>query len=215
MMIVVVSENRKILEKVKKTMNGYEVIGCIGLLEGVGELLSVKGNEMVVIADYELKISNGVELLKSVKKMKGVVHTVLMISDGNEEGEIEGLRNEIDLMIKHDESELITRLYIEKLLNARVKREIIRDNKIIINDAEIELTRKEMEIVALLLDNKGVTLRRTEISQAIWGSSENVRKIDIHVKSIRKKLEGGNLFNFIVTIHGVGYRWNDSCLHFD
>jgi len=210
MEIIVVSEKTKKRERMLRILEGKKVVMCKGFLEGIEEIIKRKGGELVVVAEYKMTPYNGVELLKSVKKMKGRVYTVLMIEEGDREGEMEGLRNEIDLMIEEGKADGVIRAYIEKLMMQRRKvGEVIKRNKLVLNGIEVELTRKELEVVRILIENKGEIMGREEIVEKIWNSRENVRKVDIHIKEIRKKLERSGLSNYIVTVSGVGYRWID------
>ena len=70
--------------------------------------------------------------------------------------------------------------------------------------APVELTRKEFELLRLLLSHRGEALTRDAILRAIWGYSYTgeTRTVDMHVKALRQKL-GEEL---ITTVRGVGYR---------
>lgn len=68
----------------------------------------------------------------------------------------------------------------------------------------VELTRKEFDLLHLLLRRKGMVLTRDEILQQVWGYdySGETRTVDMHVKDLRQKL-GEEL---ILTVRGVGYK---------
>ncbi len=69
----------------------------------------------------------------------------------------------------------------------------------------VSLTNKEFLIVALLISNNGKTISRTELLEEIWGDEGmrgNDNKLDVHISTIRKKLDK----DFIQTIKGMGYR---------
>ena len=68
----------------------------------------------------------------------------------------------------------------------------------------ISLTIKEFDILALLLKNKGKVVSRDEILSSIWGNEElEIRTIDMHIKSLRKKINDEGI---IETIYGLGYK---------
>lgn len=75
---------------------------------------------------------------------------------------------------------------------------------VLIGDLEIELPKKEFEIISLLFNNPRKVFSRNEIKQQIWGASDDVksRTIDVHIKKLREKV--GN--RYIKTIKGVGYK---------
>ncbi len=78
----------------------------------------------------------------------------------------------------------------------------------------IELTRKEFELLRVLATEPHRVFSRAELLQRVWGyddvdaevTSLASRTIDTHLSSIRKKL---GCPNWIVTVHGVGFRFND------
>ena len=73
------------------------------------------------------------------------------------------------------------------------------------NDSVINLTVKEFELLALLIKNKGKAVSREEILDIIWGfDSLETRSVDMHIKSIRKKLG----IDIIETVYGFGYKVN-------
>ena len=74
-----------------------------------------------------------------------------------------------------------------------------------ISDEEISLTRKEFDILVLLLSNRGSILSREQIMKRVWREEVVVldRTIDVNITRLRKKL--GNYGNHITTRTGYGY----------
>lgn len=73
-------------------------------------------------------------------------------------------------------------------------------------DQILPLTRKEFELLCVLLRNRGIVLTRDRLLDEIWGYSfdgEN-RTVDVHVRTLRQKL--GDLGDRIETVRGVGYK---------
>jgi len=73
---------------------------------------------------------------------------------------------------------------------------------------EISLPRKEFEILYLLATKPGKVFKREEIFDKVWGNDVIVggRTIDVHVRKLRRKLGR----DYIVTVKGVGYKFNSS-----
>lgn len=71
------------------------------------------------------------------------------------------------------------------------------------NGARIHLTKKEYEILLLLLANKGQVQTREQIRDAVWGENIHMDEgvLAVHIKAIRNKLKG----RYIENIRGVGY----------
>ena len=79
----------------------------------------------------------------------------------------------------------------------------------IIDGAEIRLPKKEFEILALFLENKGRIFTREELMKKIWLDNVIVadRSIDVHITKIRNKITPYG--KHIVSRSGYGYGWQD------
>jgi len=74
---------------------------------------------------------------------------------------------------------------------------------------EVQLTRKEFDILALLLRRSGEVVSRDDFFTEVWGEDVNVteRVIDTHVAGLRKKIEADpDNAPLILSVRGVGYR---------
>lgn len=78
-------------------------------------------------------------------------------------------------------------------------------HKCYIEGKEIQLTKKEMEIMILFLRNSGRVLSREEILHNVWSDEVVVldRTIDVNITRLRKKI--GEYGKYIVTRQGYGY----------
>lgn len=76
------------------------------------------------------------------------------------------------------------------------------------NGEAVELTFKEFELLRLLMSRPGAVLSRDEILNHVWGYhyAGETRTVDMHIKSLRKKLGEG----YIATVRGVGYKMGGS-----
>jgi DNA-binding response OmpR family regulator len=74
-----------------------------------------------------------------------------------------------------------------------------------VEDAPIELTTKEFELLKFLAERPGLALSRQQILDGVWGYDwfGDARTVDVHIAQVRKKL-GGSVD--ITTVRGVGYR---------
>ena len=77
--------------------------------------------------------------------------------------------------------------------------------KVTINDEEVSLTKKEFEILLLLLQHKGRVFSREDILSRVWNDEAYVldRTIDVNITRLRKKI--GDYGKHIVTRLGYGY----------
>ena len=77
-----------------------------------------------------------------------------------------------------------------------------------IDSRRMVLTRKEYELLSLLVQNAGEIIPREALLWRIWGYSTQIRTrtLDVHIRRLRKKL-GGYSGQYIETIFGIGYRF--------
>jgi DNA-binding response OmpR family regulator len=83
------------------------------------------------------------------------------------------------------------------------------DQKFAALDSErMVLTRKEYDLLALLVQNAGEIIPRDALLLRVWGYGSEIRTrtLDVHVRRLRKKL-GGYADQYIETIFGIGYRF--------
>jgi two-component system alkaline phosphatase synthesis response regulator PhoP len=75
-------------------------------------------------------------------------------------------------------------------------------------DKPVTLTYKEFELLHYLMLNKGIVLSRDKILQEIWGYDYEgeTRTVDMHIKTIRQKLEAVGCLNYIATVRSAGYK---------
>lgn len=72
---------------------------------------------------------------------------------------------------------------------------------------QAELTKNELRILHLLMENKGKILSRDDIMNALWQSDEFIddNTLTVNINRLRKKLEGIGVTNFLLTRRGQGY----------
>jgi DNA-binding response OmpR family regulator len=82
-----------------------------------------------------------------------------------------------------------------------------------IDQKEVSLTPTEFEILATLASQPGRIFTRSQLLMAVRGVAfeSYERAIDSHIRNLRRKLESAAVGNFewIITIHGVGYKLNE------
>lgn len=81
---------------------------------------------------------------------------------------------------------------------------------VIFKEKEIALTYKEFELLAILVLNKGIVVTREQLMERVWGYDYEgeTRTLDMHIKTLRQKLENGGCTGLIHTVRGVGYKIN-------
>lgn len=75
-----------------------------------------------------------------------------------------------------------------------------------VNGSPVALTRKEYELLRLLMDHPRAAFDRDQLLERVWGYdyAGETRTVDVHVRTLRQKL--GEAASCIETVRGVGYR---------
>ena len=74
----------------------------------------------------------------------------------------------------------------------------------------VDLSGLELKLLRYLVEHRGAALTRDDLLENVWGydATPVTRTVDVHVASLRQKLETNpSRPEFIVTIHGVGYKF--------
>jgi DNA-binding response OmpR family regulator len=80
--------------------------------------------------------------------------------------------------------------------------------RVLLDSKPLGLTRKEYELLALLVQNAGDVVDRHALLFRVWGYSNQIRTrtLDVHIRRLRKKL-GPLSTTYLETIFGIGYRF--------
>jgi len=84
------------------------------------------------------------------------------------------------------------------------KAEALRDG------APLDLSAREFQLLRYFIEHRGATLTREELLNEVWGynSMPSTRTVDVHVAWLRQKIEPNPRHpQFILTIHGMGYKF--------
>jgi len=77
-------------------------------------------------------------------------------------------------------------------------------------DAQVQLTAKELAIIELLMSNPGTLFSRERILNNVWGLNMDplTNVVDVYIGKLRKKIDSGSDSSLIETVRGMGYRLN-------
>jgi two-component system response regulator MprA len=100
-------------------------------------------------------------------------------------------------IVADDEPELV----VADLRLDPLRREVTRGGR------EIELTKTEFDLLALLMENGGIVLSREQIYEHIWGFDFETgsRSLDVYIGYLRRKTEADGEARLVHTVRGVGY----------
>jgi len=175
----------------------------------------------LVLLDIMLPNEDGLAILNKLKsgsKTK-LLPTIMLTAKSSEYDRVKGLDLGADDYITKPFSvlELISRIraVLRRTGQKDSKAELFMCDNVELNpqkhtvkvDNEIVvLTYKEFELLQFLMGNADLVLSRDRIMSAVWGTDfeYETRTVDMHIKTLRKKLGTGG--EIIKTVRGVGYK---------
>lgn len=219
--ILIADDEMKIRELIKKyaVFEGYETIEASN---GMMAIDMCKTNDVdIVIMDVMMPELDGFSASKEIRKFSNV--PILMLSArGEEYDKIHGFENGIDDYVVKPFSPKELMLRVEAILS-RVNNEGFKAVKdvfeseglkvdftariVYVNNVRVNLSPKEHELLFYMIRNRNIALSREKLITEVWGYDffGEDRTLDTHIKLLRKNL--GEYSKFIVTIRGVGYRF--------
>ncbi|WP_125565516.1 response regulator transcription factor [Companilactobacillus insicii] len=212
--ILVVDDEASILELIEYnlTAKGYDVDSSTNGEDALNKILMEKFD--LVLLDQMLPKISGIEILKRVRADGNATPVIFLTAVDAEENKIEGLISGADDYITKPFSvkELLARIEVVLRRTSESDKTHFALNKaaksLMINGAEIPLTRKEYQLLEFLLDNKGIVVSRDQIFDNVWGLNSNsqLRMVDIQISHLRDKIEKDTKDPQIIkTVHGFGY----------
>lgn len=179
-----------------------------------------KHNDLaLVILDVMMPEIDGISVLDDIRRVSDI--PVLMLTAlGDSNSELLGLR--------HGANDYVTKPFHYEILLERIKNLLKLSNtiglesnttgiltidyagrKVFVKEEEVVLNNKEFQLLEYLVLNQGIVLSREKILDRIWGYDYegDIRTIDTHVKMLRANLKEAG--NYIKTIRGVGYSFEE------
>lgn len=218
---LIVDDNKQITEVLK----GFAV------KEGIDVDLAYDGQEAwdkfqenkydILLLDIMMPKMDGYELLKRIRKVS-MVPVILITAKGEDYERIMGLDYGADDYIVKPFSVAEVMARIRAILR-RIDLDIDKEQVIEIGNLklnmdeyscklsgkEIQLTKKEFEILWMLADNMDKVFTRDNILDSLWGMEYfgDTRTVDTHIKRLRAKLNTDCQSWKIATVRGVGYKF--------
>jgi len=180
----------------------------------------------LIILDLMLPGMDGIELLSRLRR-ESQVYVILLTAKTEETDKIVGLSVGAD--------DYVTKPFSPRELTARVKAALRRiqtgsglgsetsilsfrhlrldvgARTVSVDDKTIELTTIEFDLLKVLAENRGRVVTREQLLEKVWGGEYfgEMRVVDVHLGHVRQKIGRDDL---IVTIRGIGYRFEDESL---
>ena len=218
--ILIVEDETKLARFVELELKheGYEV--CVANDGRSGVELFFEQEPDIILLDLMLPGLNGIEVCRRIRK-ESDVPIIMLTAKGEVMDKVVGLDSGADDYITKPFAieELLARIRVALRRNtdtSQKDKDILVLKNLVINKAsrtvsvdntEIELTKREYELLAYLVENKNIVLTREQILNQVWGydyiGETNV--VDVYVSYLRTKIDDKFNEKYIHTIRGVGY----------
>lgn len=221
--VLVVDDEEPILELLKYNLekNGYEVKTALDGARAVD--IARKFIPDLVLLDIMMPKMDGVETCRQLRDMPELqkMFVVFLTARSEEYSEVAAFDIGAD--------DYITKPIKPRALMSRIGALFRRDSKktspssvitlgdltidrtsytIKMNGNEINLPKKEFELLYFLAQNPNKVFSREDLLQNIWGSDVYVlaRTVDVHIRKVREKIGD----DYITTVKGVGYKFTQN-----
>jgi two-component system alkaline phosphatase synthesis response regulator PhoP len=203
---------------------GYEVYTAADGTTGLKAVRAYKPD--LIVLDLMLPGMDGIELLSQIRRESNT-YVILLTAKTEETDKIVGLSVGAD--------DYVTKPFSPRELVARIKAALRRQQsgpgagsdktilafrhvridasarQVTVDNRPVELTAVEFDLLKILAESRGRVLTREQLLEAVWGGTYfgEMRVVDVHLGHIRQKLGSDE---FIATVRGVGYRFEDKPL---
>ena len=228
--ILVVDDESRIRSIIRKyaEFDGHTVTEAGDGMEAV--LLCRKNNYDLIIMDIMMPELDGFSACREIRKISQTP-IIMLSARGEEYDRINGFEVGIDDYVIKPFSPKELMLRVEAIMkrvkttpaqsNVQAKPNLIieLDNgglradvtaRLVFIDGErVDMSPKEYDLFFYLLANRNIALSREKLLCEVWGYDffGDARTLDTHIKLLRKSL--GKYSNYIVTLRGVGYRFEE------
>jgi two-component system copper resistance phosphate regulon response regulator CusR len=219
MKILLVEDDPKISSFVKIGLESNDCLVDVAYDSTIGEKLAFTRKYDVIILDVVIPGISGFDLCKKIRNNKNMTPVIMLTSLDTVEDKLTGFDCGADdyLVKPFSFQELFAR--IKALVRRNKDTPVIPvlkvldleldsiSKKVKRNDKEITLTATEYKILELLMSNSNKVLNRIQILENIWGYSFNsgTNVIDVHINSLRKKIDRDFSQKLLHTKKGFGY----------
>ena len=218
--ILLVDDEPDIIEIIRFNLisEGYQIYTANDGLEAIK--LAEKHMPNLIIMDVMMPNMDGIEACENLRKDHRFNETIIMFlsARGEDFSYVAAFDAGADDYVTKPIKPKVLISKVKALLR-RFKKDKIKDNqfdfgnliidrdsyRIILNNNEISLPRKEFELIYLLASKPDKVFKREEIMQKVWGGDVIVgdRTIDVHIRKLREKIGD----EFFKTIKGIGYKF--------
>ncbi|AYJ48611.1 response regulator transcription factor [Rhodococcus sp. P1Y] len=221
--VLVVDDDADVLASLQRglRLSGFTVITAV---DG-GQALAVVSQRApdVVVLDINMPVLDGASVVKALRAMGNDVPICVLSARSSVDDRISGLESGAD--------DYLTKPFVLAELVARIRAMLRRRTAVPalpetgsaivvgglrvdipgyrahVNERELDLTKREFELLAILARNAGVVLTRERLLELVWGYDfvADTNVVDVFVGYLRRKIEIDGQPRVLHTVRGVGF----------
>ncbi len=196
---------------------GYEVDVCYDGERGLYNALNLEHD--IILLDIMLPIMNGMEICRRLR-MKKDTPIIMLTAKGDITDKVCGLDIGADdyLTKPFEIEELLARIRVilrrktkkiehDKIIQIADLKLDLEKKQVLRADKNIELTKKEYELLEYLMRNNGIVISREKIIESVWGYDfvGDTKIVDVFIRYLRSKIDDDYEKKLINTVRGFGY----------
>jgi DNA-binding response OmpR family regulator len=219
--ILIIEDEVKIARFVEMELN-YEGYKVTKVHDGRQGLMKARNEEFdLIILDIMLPSMNGIEVLRRIRE-ESEIPVIMLTAKDETMDKVTGLDMGADDYITKpfEIEELLARIRVALKRKKVIKKQELKYKDLLMDlegynlsyDGEnIELTKKEFELLRYLLENKNRVLTRDKIIETVWGYDYfgDTNVVDVYIRYLRSKIDDKYNQKIIHTLRGVGYMIKD------
>ena len=222
--ILIVEDERAIREMVAFGLRraGFDVVEAEDTREARARIVDRRPD--LVLIDWMLPDLSGLELTRALKKNKDTrdVPVIMLTARAEEQDKVSGLEGGAD--------DYVTKPFSPRELLARIQAVLRRtagaapgeviaagaltldsaSYRVTVGEATVPLGPTEYRLLSFFMTHPDRVYTRSQLLDRVWGGNVYVeeRTVDVHIRRLRKALEGFACDQFIQTVRGAGYRFS-------
>ena len=174
----------------------------------------------LLILDVMMPKLNGFDLARQVRRSRCATPILMLTAKSELEDRIEGLNAGADYYLTKPFGVLefvsCVKAVLRRCETPKPPRELRLDGLVMnpdertvtVDGKAVQLTYKEFELLMYLMRHKSIAVSRDKLMEMVWGYefAGETRTVDMHIKTLRQKLEAAGCTDLIKTVRGIGYK---------
>jgi DNA-binding response OmpR family regulator len=176
----------------------------------------------LILLDIMLPKMNGFKVCSKLRSVGNQTPILMLTAKSGEYDLEEGLDTGADDYLKKPFSSVELKARVRALLRRnKIKGNTLMDEDLKIDiearsvtfkDTEIDLSEREFDLLANLIENTGTVISKQELLEEVWDNlypkEEELNNVEVYIGYLRKKLKPYKVDEKIKTVRGFGYRWS-------